>query len=403
MKTVAIIAEYNPFHNGHLYQLNKIKELFSDDVAVIAIMSGNYTQRGEMTFAEKGTRAKCAVLSGMDLVLELPFPFSMSSAEFFARSGVSIANDIGIVDYLAFGCEAEGEMIFTVAKNMSSSEYSEELNKLLSDSEYRKHGYPKLCEIAYRNIYSNAPENIFEPNNILAIEYIKALISSNSKIKPLPIKRIGAGYNDSYNDQETIQSASAIRDLLTANLHSALNFVPNTTNYILLDGYSLGTIPTSEDLMDQAVISSFRLNPPKRYCDIHDADGGLYNRLYDNSFKANTISSLVSLTETKKFTRARVRRAIWYSYFGVTSSEVRSLPKYTQVLAMNSVGRKLLKEIKKMTDFPVITKPSAISDLPKEVIGQKNLSDTADSIFALARKKPIEAKSSLIFTPFVKD
>lgn len=403
MKTVAIIAEYNPFHNGHLYQLNKIKEHFSDDVAVMVIMSGNYTQRGEMAFADKATRAKCAVLSGIDLVLELPFPFSMSSAEFFAKSGVKIANSIGIVNYLAFGCEADVDTIITVANNMSSEVYTNKLNELISNSEYRKYGYPRLCELAYRCLYSNMPDSIFEPNNILAIEYIKALISSNSTIKPLPIKRNGAGYNDCYKDGEDLQSAGAIRELIHQNHYSALDFIPDVSRHSILEGINNRTIPTLESEMDRAVISNFRLNSPERICDIHDAEGGLYNRLYDNSFKANSISSLISLTETKKFTRARVRRAIWYSYFGVTSSEVRSLPMYTQVLAMNKIGRKLLKEIKKMTDFPVITKPSAISDLQEDVVKQKNLSDTADSVFSLARKNPIDAKSSLIFTPFVVD
>ena len=403
MKTVAIIAEYNPFHNGHLYQINKIKEIFSGDTAVIAIMSGNYTQRGEMAFADKLIRARCAVDSGIDLVLELPFPFSISSAEFFAKSGVKIANSIGIVDYLAFGCELSNpNELLSIAKNMSSELYLNELHKLTGDSNYKKIGYPKLCEIAYCNCFGIIENNIFKPNNILAFEYVKAIISSNSQIKPLPLKRVGAGYNDSFNISEEFQNASAIRKLFDIDCNSALKYIPDFTHNHITDAIKNGEIPTNESLMDRAVISNFRINPPESVGEIHDAEGGLYNRLYEASYKTNSISSLTEITETKKFTKARIRRAIWYSYFGVTSSEVRSSPAYTQVLAMNNIGRYLLKEIKKVSDFPVITKPSAVNDLEFEVIKQKNLSNMADSVFALARKKPINAKSSLIFTPYVK-
>ena len=200
-----------------------------------------------------------------------------------------------------------------------------------------------------------------------------------------------------------MQSAGAIRKMISKNQNSALDYIPRTSIDHILRGIDNGSIPTDEALLDRAIISSFRLNPPSDKRDIHDAEGGLYNRLYENSFKANNISSLITMTETKKFTRARIRRAIWYAYFGVTSSEVRSLPAYTQVLAMNSVGRRVLKEIKRVSHFPVITKPTALSDYSIRVIEQKNLSNTADSVFALARKMPINAKASLVFTPYVKE
>ena len=404
MKVAAIISEYNPFHNGHKYQVDKIREILGEDTAVIAIMSGNFTQRGEIAVTEKGVRASSAVECGVNLVVELPFPFCMSSAEFFAKSGVKIASSLGIVDYLVFGSES-GDLteLSDIAAIMNSSEYNLELDSLRNNSAYKEYGYPELCEAAISTLYGkDVTREFLSPNNILAIEYIKAILSSASQIKPLTIKREGAGYLDFINPMAEFQSATAIREELSAKSDSALDYVPYNAKIIYLDAIKNGKMPSDVTKLDSAVISSFRLNSPDTSVDIHDAMGGLYNRLCDMSAEATTISSLTSMTETKKYTKARIRRAIWNTYFGVTSSKVRELPCYTQVLAMDDIGRSLLKMIKKVSDFPVITKPSSYKEYGDAVIEQKELSNKADAVFDLTLNEPNSGRYPLIFTPYVK-
>ena len=404
MKVAAIIAEYNPFHNGHKYQVDKIREILGEDTAVIAIMSGNFTQRGEPAITDKTIRAKAAVMCGVNLVLELPFPFSMSSAEFFAKSGVRIANEIGVVDHLVFGSESgDVRELSDIASIMASSEYQLTLEAMRDNSKYREYGYPELCELALTKLYGKEIKiSPLSPNNILAIEYIKALRAMGSRISPLTIRREGAGYNDIINPMAEFQSASAIRDELLSRGNSALDYVPKNAKEVYLKAIENGKMPSNAARLDLAVISSLRLNSPSAVVDIHDAKGGLYNRLCDMSAEATGISSLTHLTETKKYTKARIRRAIWNTYFGVTSSDVKRLPLYTQVLAMDEIGRSVLKRIKKMSDFPVITKPSSYKDYGFEVISQKELSNKADSVYGLTLENANSGRFPLTFTPFVR-
>ncbi len=405
MKVAAIISEYNPFHLGHEYQIKRLRAELGEDTAVIAIMSGNYTQRGEIAVADKTLRAMAAVDCGVNLVLELPFPFSMSSAESFAKSGVKIAEQIGIVDYLIFGSESGSiSELCDIASAVSGEEYSLTLEALSADPQYKDHGYPELCQLALSRVYGKEiPRSFFTPNNILSIEYIKAIIASGSTLTPYTIRREGSGYNDLINPMAEFQSASAIRAELEDGNISALDFTPKNAKDVYINAVADGKMPSDHRLLDLSVISSLRLNSPSADVDIHDAVGGLYNRLCDASAEATSISSLTSMVDTKKYTKARIRRAIWNTYFGVTSSDVRSLPSYTQVLAMDNVGRSLLKRIKKVSDFPVITKPSAYREYGDEVIRQKELSNKADSIYGLTLKNANSGRYPLTFTPYVKD
>ncbi len=401
MKTVAIIAEYNPFHTGHEYQINKIREEFGQDTRIIAIMSGNYTQRGSIAIMDKSTRAECAVRCGVNLVLELPFPFSCSSAEFFAKSGVYIVSRLGVVDILSFGSElGDINKLELIAANIKSKHYQDILSELINASSNKNIGYPALCEKAYKLLCGeDITSDFFTSNNILAIEYIKALSLLGTTIKAHTIKRVGAEYSENKITGEAHQSASAIRNLMLINFDSAIEYIPNDAKNTVSSAYMNKHMPCVEDKLSSAVISHFRLNSPK--AQIHDADGGLYNRLQNASFEASTISKLTEIADTKKYTSSRIRRAIWYSFFGVTSSEVNKLPHYTQVLAMDNVGKSILKDVKKKTDFHVVTKPSSYDFLSETAKAQKELSDKADSVFQLTKPKTTYGNLSLKTSPFV--
>ncbi len=402
MKTVAIICEYNPFHNGHLYQISEIRKAFGEDTAIIAVMSGNFTQRGETAIADKGVRARCAVECGVSLVLELPFPYSASSAEIFARSAVNIINNLGCVDCLSFGSESgDIEALRNAASVILSDDFQNTVARLIDAPENKSLGYPEIMELALRqHTCGNAPE--LTPNNILAVEYIKALTLSNSKISLHTVKRKGAGYSESQMVFGELQSASAIRNSLYAKDISALEYIPDITKSIILDEIKAGSFPCDMDRLSSSVISSFRLNSPTDKESIQDAGGGLYNRLKEKSLEANNLETLLALAETKGYTRARIRRAILSSFIGVTSSDVARSPMYTQILAFDERGRAILKGLRVPSDFHVITKPSSTEGLSEIALKQKALADKADSVFQLTKPIPPSGGYGLRFTPYVK-
>lgn len=401
---IGIICEYNPFHNGHLYHIEKIREEFGADTNIIAIMSGNYVQRGGVAIADKGLRAKCAVLSGVNLVLELPFPYSMSSAEYFAKSAVHILNELGCIDYISFGSESGSiEALTEIAELMLTAEFQTTLSSLSKDPEKRKLGHAALCEIALQNLQSNNEERIsLTSNNILALEYIKAIISLGSSIKVHTVKRAFNSFSDETMVPGKVQSATAIRKSIESKDISALEFIPDITKKHILEAISDGEFPCENERLSPAVIASLRLNLSTEQLAIHDTAGGLYNRLKELSFKTNTIQSLICAAESKNFTRSRIRRTLFYSLLGVTSSQFETQPAYTQLLAFDLKGRAMLKKIGKQSCFPILTKPSDAQKLPDVAIPQKMLSDTADAIFQMTKPVPKDGNSSLRFTPFVK-
>lgn len=401
MATFAIIAEYNPFHSGHEYHIRKIREQFGKDTAIVIIMSGNFTQRGEVAFADKLTRARCALSCGANLVVELPFPYSMASADIFAKSAIHIANSLGFVDYLSFGSESgDITLLEKVASVIDSQVFTEAFKKLSSD---RSLGYAKAMELAYLECKGSADDFTFTSNNILAIEYIKSLKKSNSDIKPHTVKRCGAEYSSEVIDVgKTHQSASAIRKEFYESAENAFSYLPDESRTILEEGLLNGELPCDGERLSSAIISHYRLSSVAAKTSIHDAGNGLYNRLISASYKASNISSLLALTETKKFTRARIRRAIWYGFLGVTSSDVKTAPRFTQILAMDSIGISRLKTVRKTDSFSILTKPADYKHFDNVALCQKKLSERADSVFELTRPKPKEGNNALKLTPFVK-
>ncbi len=401
--TVGIICEYNPFHNGHLYQINKIREIFGEDTVIVALMSGNFTQRGETAIADKGLRAKTAVLSGVNLVIELPFPFSMSSAEFFASSAIHILNSLNCIDILSFGSESgDISKLESIADAMLSKEFQEMMSDISGDERYKKNGYPKLCEIALNLICGDVLNFKFTPNNILGLEYIKALKRSKSKITPHTIKRTGNDFNDIEFVPGNIQSASAIRNSIVSKDISAMDYIPHITKKCYLDAIKHGDFPCDINKLSTAIILYFRLNSPMHDVAIHDAQGGLYNRIKENSCKTNDLEKLIESVETKKFTQSRIKRAILNSLLGVTSSQLKELPMYAQLLAADDKGCKILKSVSKDSAFTILTKPSDFNKLSSGALLQKKKSDMADSIFELTKPTPKDGNSMLRFTPFVK-
>lgn len=396
MSVIGIIAEYNPFHLGHKHQIDEIRKRFGEDSTIVAVMSSNLTQRGEVAIFDKADRAKAAVMCGVNLALELPFPYSMAGAQFFAEGGVGILDALGAVDYLSFGSECADLESLSLAADILSEN---------SDSLEEGHdsiGYAKKCEELCRLHFDDA-HALLSPNNILGIEYIKAINKLESSIVPTTLKREGCDYLDKNISEKELPSAMAIRERLLNNDISALDYTPKAAKDIFSSAIQNGSAPCLASRLDAAVVASFRLNSSPEFGDtIHDAGGGLYNRIKAASFSADCISSLTELAKTKKYTTARIRRAIWFSYFGVTSSDVRQKPTFTQVLGVDEKGAALLKRIKKTAKIPILTKPSAKDTLAGYALASKALSDRVDSVLQLTKPDFVRGDAGLLFTPFVK-
>ena len=400
VKTVGIIAEYNPFHAGHAYHIRKIREEFGRDTQIVAVMSGNFPQRGGIAIADKYTRAAAAVAGGVDLVLELPFPFSGETAPVFASAGIAILHALGAVDVLSFGSECgDCSLLSEAAALTSANDFREAAHEA---SRHACLGYPAVYEALCRESFGDRVANVLvSPNNLLGIEYIRAAKAIGAAFAFHTVQRIGAPHDSA--SQNVLPSAYAIRtEIGNGRIEVALSHLPQEVADVYRSAAADGLFPAFDEKLSPIVLSHFCLNAPHNDIDIADAGGGLYNRLRNASFDTDTISSLIACAMTKKFTNSRIRRSLYYSFFGVTSSSVKELPEYTQVLALNENGRMLLKSIKKNCGISILTKPSATSRLSKAAIRQKELADKADSVFQLTLPGHRSGVYDVLSKPFVK-
>lgn len=365
MNVLGIVAEYNPFHNGHAYQLKKSKEITGSD-AVIAVMSGNYVQRGAPAIIDKWTRTKIALLNGIDLVIELPCVYSISSAEFFSFGAISLLNSTGVVKNICFGSETDNiEALKTAAHILSdeTEEYKEilkhELKKGLSFPHAR---YETIKNIMHdKKIDENEAEQILKSsNNILGIEYIKSLIKLKSGIKPYCIKRIGSSYS-SYDIQGMYPSALALRkSMYNTNDFSMLkDYFPYESMKIISKLYEKNYDFAHENKM----LSYIKY---KCYMDkdslkkLPDVKEGIENRIYKYIPEAQSMNDLIQKVKTKRYTYARISRILCEWFAGFDMFDTQRMRKeecpYARVLGFNDRGRSILKLIKMNTSIPIYTK-----------------------------------------------
>ena len=347
-KRIGIIAEYNPFHNGHLYQIQKAKELTGADT-VIAVMSGNFTQRGETSLINKFEKAKMALQNEVDMVIELLTIYSISSAENFALGGVKILNEIGNIDYLVFGIEEENlEKLQAIADVLVNED--NEFKRNIKEELNKGNSYPKAREIALKKVLlSENVENIMQkPNNILAIEYLKALKTTNSKIKPIAIKRKNTMHNDE-NINENYASGTYIRKLfIENNFNEIRKVVPKYTYERLLELKNQGAYVSSINDFSDIVIYKIRTMTKEEISQIADVNEGLENIIKLASTTCKTIDEIVEKVSTKRYTKTRISRILTYILLDITKSEIeqsKNANPYIRVLGINKKFEGILKTI----------------------------------------------------------
>lgn len=342
MKITGIICEYNPLHLGHKKQLDTLRAL-QPASGIVCMMSGNYVQRGKPAIVDKALRAKAAILSGADLVLELPVTAALSSAEGFAAAGVRLLS--GLCDSLCFGSEtADTAMLMQTAQALLSHHFppalSDELAKGLS--------FPAARQAALEAIGVRG-DMLRNPNDILAIEYCKAILSQNSSMIPLPILRQG-NYHDLQADRKN-PSATAVRSLMLQS-GAWLDYIPAEAQPCF-ENAALHTLAAGE----RAVLARLRTMSDEEFEALPYGSEGLWRKLMHAARKEATLEDILTAVKSKRYTRTRLDRMVLCAFLGLTGADLSAPAPYARVLALNDRGREILKQARKIGLFPNTGEP----------------------------------------------
>ncbi len=380
MKTVGIIAEYNPFHHGHLYQIRQLKSRTGADF-VVAAMSGDFVQRGKPAIYDKYTRTRMALNSGVDLVLELPVCFATGSAEDFAACGVALLERLGVVDVLGFGSESgDCQKLFQVASVLAEepNEYVLKLQNLLKQGV----SFPAARAAAIEHCYGDSLKSLLlTPNNILAIEYLKALIRRDSPIKPVTVRRIGQGYHDTAAaKQEIFASASAIRKAIRENNYAMVRRqlpqevlavlqnmpdecpFPEYTDEKTLSGSPMPVFSDDfSELLNSRLLNLAHQEQENPFGVYADMAPELARRLQKNLLNFDSFSGRVMQLKTRSYTYTRISRALLHLLLGITAEQTlfyreQDYVCYARILGFRRQSRLLLSQISRNSSLPLITK-----------------------------------------------
>lgn len=377
MRFCAIICELNPLHNGHKYLLEQARKL--TNLPIICIMSGNFTQRGDIAVLDKYTRANHAILTGADVVLELPTIYSINSAEYFATGAINILNSLDCVDYLIFGSEC-GDIVKLQNVVDIFIKQSKNIDFYIKQSLKQGISYPKAQQLALDKIViqskdfnENITDIISTPNNILAIEYLKALKKINSKIKPITVKRIGEDYKS--KNINYLSSASAIRDqVFNHNTQNIKNSVPE---YVFKDLQNY----TQNTFIENYLLLKIKLSNIKYLQTINEVTEGLEYRLkkYENS---NNLIEFIENIKTKRYTTSKLKRILLNNAFGITkqlAKKCKITKPYCKILKISN--NNLLKYINQNKNINLLYSDRDVKKLDKLQSLLYNIDKTADYIF----------------------
>ncbi len=374
MNILGLVVEYNPFHNGHLYHLLKSKEI-TKATHTVAIMSGNFLQRGEPALFDKYTRARAAVENGVDLVIELPTLFACQSAEIFSHGAIATLNSLNCINSICFGSEVGNiDILYTISKILVNepNEFKTSLKKYLNDGMLfpTARSNALFDYINENNLVDISKDELLSilnsSNNILGIEYIKSLLKLKSNIKPYTITRINSEYNSESIDS-SICSATAIRKALknTDDISFASKVVPLPTYNILKTNIEKSFNPIFDEMFFD-ILSSIILRDSNELDKYFDVNEGIENKIYQSIFTSSNLEELHSLVKSKRYTLTKIKRTLNNVLLGITKDDMALVKDmnyipYIRVLAFNDKGREILKAIKNNSEINIINKFSKIS------------------------------------------
>ena len=346
MSSVGIIAEYNPFHNGHLYHLNKIKELYPNDT-IILIINGNFTERGTPSIIDKWKKVEIAKKAGIDLIIELPYPFATQSADYFSYGAITILEKLK-VEKLVFGSESNNiEDLELIAQTQLNNEDFDKLVKI-----YSKFGenYPTALSLALKDITGKI---INTPNDLLGISYIKTIKQNNYNIKPITIKRTN-NYHDNNLNKE-ISSATSIRNALKNNI-DIKNHVPE---------YVIPYLNDLHDIEDYFPLLKYKIITENDLSIYHTVNDGIDKKLKKEIINATSYDDLIKKIKTKRYTYNKISRMLLHILCNFTKEKANLFKEisYIRILGFNDKGRQYLNKLKKEIDIPIISKITREKDL----------------------------------------
>jgi predicted nucleotidyltransferase len=358
MKTVGIISEYNPFHNGHQWQIQQARKL-SGCTHVICVMSGNFVQRGELAIFDKWKRAEMAILGGADVVLELPVVFSVRSAQYFATGGIRLLHSLGIVSHLCFGAETPDlSTLWTYAKAIDNKETLEAFRRYLKDGLT----YAAALSQAIQTTYNHPIEKLNHPNNILAVEYLRAIRKYAPSIIPIAVERHHAHYHDT-NIAGTFASATAIRQaLFKEELQTVAQVLPNSSYQIINELFKNKRGPADIAKLENVILAKLRTTSLTQLEQLPDISEGLHYKLQQAALKSGNIGDLLFNLKSRRYPLTRLQRILIHTLLGTSQSLLNEFdldgPRYARILAFNTQGREIIKELNQHASVPVVTKTS---------------------------------------------
>ncbi len=388
MKICGVVCEYNPFHYGHLYHLNQVR-LNAD--AIVCVMSGNFVQRGEPAITRKHIRAENAIRGGADLVVELPAPWALSSAEHFANGAISLLCALPELSALSFGVETNNvELLEKTANFLVSEDFSRCIKPYLASGMT----FAAAREKAMLELSIESAQLLREPNNILAVEYIKAL-KNMRKIEILPIERHQIKHDSSVIVNE-FSSASNIRNLWKKNDFSHISpYLPFPEGYTQesLDGHA----PVFPDAFSRMIPGALKQLDSDDFLRFADVGEGLHHRIKEAISKTSTLSDAIEYTKTKRYTHARIRRIFMNAFLGIPKEFCTETPPYLRVLAFNDTGRRILSDTQ--AELPIITKPAQAKNLSGFAKDVFELEVLATDLYALGMKNPMHGQQEWNISP----
>lgn len=370
MKISAVISEFNPFHKGHKFIIDKMRE--NGATHIVAVMSGNFVQRGESAVYSKWDRAKACLKNGVDLVLENPLVYATASAQRFAYGGVNVIKGLGCVDELAFGSESGNiEELIKISEIIEKDEFFATTQKFLTEGL----AYPKAREMAIREDYGEDFGNVLvSPNNILACEYISECKKAGLDIDFFTVKRKNVEH-DSENENNGFYSASLLRELIKNNEKSTDDIFESYRNSCKVFDFTK---------LETAILVKLRSITENDFAKIPDVSEGMENRLCSAAQKACSLNEFFELVKTKRYTLSRIRRICICALLGIEKADVKREIPYVRVLGFNDNGREILKTAKDTATLPIVMKYSDIKSLDENAGRIFDIESFAMDIFALA-------------------
>lgn len=362
MKICGIVAEFDPFHNGHKYLIDSVKRVLGDNTAIVAVMSGNFVQRGAPACINKFARAKAALCGGVDLIIELPCFAALSTAQRFCDAGIKTLADTGVVDYIAFGSECADVALL---QKCVTALHDDEINADIAVRLSKGVTYAKARADAVFARLGDDAVPLYNPNDILALGYIDAINTLSCGIIPIAVKREGAQHNEK-GTSGGIASASYIRELIYGGKEFD-DYVPSSTAELINEQVAASFAPANAFAKDIAILSRLRQYSADDFARLCDVSEGLHNRIYSAVQSACSLNELYDGIKTKRYTHSRIRRLIMSAALGIFDEEQ---PQYMRVLGFSGRGARILKDIKQKGSLPAVSSYADAKKLGQAAVSQ---------------------------------